>query len=130
MSNDNCIYYDFKSGDIIIKEGDPSYGCYVLLSGKVGIYKNGSKVSETNEKGMVFGEISLILDIPRTATVIALSDTQICYFKTDLDTLITKYPSVVNKIVHNLAEQLENTTNDLSTTIKIIDDNEHDRDVR
>lgn len=123
MNTVQDFYQNYKTGDIIIKEGETSYGCFILVSGKVGVYKELVKVTEIDKQGVIFGEISLILDSLRTATVMALEDTVVYYIKTDLDTLITKYPSVVNKIMYNLAEELERTTNDLFTTMKLLNYN-------
>ena len=120
MDTAQDYYQNYKTGDIIIKEGETSNGCFILVSGKVGVYKDLVKVTEIDRQGVIFGEISLILDSPRTATVMALEDTIVYYIKTDLDTLITKYPSIVNKIMYNLAEELERNTNDLFATMKLI----------
>ena len=39
-------------------------------------------------EGSVFGEVALLLDEPRTATVIAISDCKICYLTKDAFTTL------------------------------------------
>ena len=69
---------DVKAGTTIIRQGDPADFFYVIGNGRV-------EVSQTDERGTrrvlrqmsggeFFGEIGLLSRVPRTATVVALSD--------------------------------------------------------
>jgi CRP-like cAMP-binding protein len=127
---DESLYVDYKSGQVIIKEGETANGCFILLSGKAGVYKDQVMIAEINQPGFVFGEISLILNSLRTATVIALEDSHICHIRTDLDTLINKFPTIVTKIMFNLAEELERTTIDLFTSVKLLDTKNLDEEIQ
>lgn len=68
----------------IIIEGELSWGLYLVLDGEVGIFK-ANKVSGNVfdvaqlGKGTAFGEMSLVDDSPRSASVRALVDTQTFY---------------------------------------------------
>ncbi|MDP4197337.1 MAG: cyclic nucleotide-binding domain-containing protein, partial [Bacteroidota bacterium] len=81
-------FLNFSAGDVIVHEGDKSRGFYILMAGKVGVYKDNVKVTEFNETGTVFGELGLILNKPRTATLFALEETKVLSIKTSLDDLI------------------------------------------
>ena len=100
----------FNIGETIITEGDTSEGLFVLLQGKVGVYKKDLSVAEIKQRGTVFGELGLILGIPRTATIQALEPTFVLFVKLSLEELVLHYPQLTKKILKGLAERLSNTT--------------------
>jgi len=63
----SSAYYD--AGDIIIRENEIGDTAYIIKSGKVRIMKGDQQVA-TLEIGDCFGEIALLCNSPRTATVI------------------------------------------------------------
>jgi len=63
----------FKAGDVIIKQGDDGDCLYVVDTGELDVLYSGEKVA-TIGQGKVFGEISLMYNCPRTATIIANSN--------------------------------------------------------
>jgi CRP-like cAMP-binding protein len=64
---------EVKSGESIIKQGDPGDNFYVVEQGEFDIFKNGSKVNHAG-KGICFGELALIFNAPRQASVTAVTD--------------------------------------------------------
>lgn len=61
----------FAAGEVLIREGTATPPIFVLLSGTVSVYRGDIRVSRTSLEGALFGEMSVLLDIPSTATVIA-----------------------------------------------------------
>jgi CRP-like cAMP-binding protein len=65
-----------ESGHAIFRQGDPGERFYVIVSGKVEVLVDGQP-ARVEGPGDYFGEIALLREVPRTATVIALEDTQL-----------------------------------------------------
>ena len=102
----------------ITTEGEKSNGWYILLEGRIGVFKHNHQVAEFSERGIVFGELSFILNRPRTASLIALEETKAVHFDMPLDELIAEYPDVTKKILVNLAERLARTTEDFVSFVE------------
>lgn len=100
----------FSKGEIIAKEGDFGTQCFVLLDGWVGVFKNAVKVDEFNAAGSVFGEMSMLLQRHRTATLLALADCEILALRGELEDLIKCHPNIAKKILVALADRLRKTT--------------------
>lgn len=100
----------YAANQVIAEEGSPSLGWYVLLSGRVGVFKRGAKIAEFSTRGVVFGELSSILHQPRTAQLVALEPTSAMHFDADLDQLIEHHPKVAKTMLVSLAHRLATTT--------------------
>jgi CRP-like cAMP-binding protein/Zn-dependent protease len=57
-------------GDDLITQGDPGDRFYVIESGRAEIVRDGAVLNSVS-KGMYFGEVALLRDVPRTASVVA-----------------------------------------------------------
>lgn len=100
----------YSIGEIIAGMGDPAEGWYILLSGKVGVYKKDFSVAEISERGTVFGELGGLLNIPRTASLVATEATSVLYVRMSMDEVIRKHPDFAKRILMSLAERLARTT--------------------
>jgi CRP/FNR family transcriptional regulator, cyclic AMP receptor protein len=64
----------FESGETIIPEGARLGKLFVLIEGQIEVIRKDTQVSYVDEPGSIFGEMSVLLDMPHSATVKALSD--------------------------------------------------------
>ena len=83
----------FKEGETLFLEGEPSQDLYILVSGHLEILRGNKRISEIKDACVPFGEISFLLDVERTATVKALSDSTCIRIPKD------KIESVLNSLV-------------------------------
>lgn len=89
---------DVRRGEAMIKEGHTSDGLYVVLSGEVDVLVKGRKVASLRE-GEVFGEMSLLLRSPATATVTAARHTSVLRLpREDFDRIILSHPQVLEHV--------------------------------
>lgn len=65
--------YRFKAHEIIIKQGDAADYFYVLKQGKVRFLVDSKKIREASN-GVSFGELALLHNAPRSASVVALTE--------------------------------------------------------
>lgn len=76
-----CSEETSPAGTVIIREGDPADSFYILRSGQVDVSALGEGAQPKHLRVMVagsyFGEIGLLEQIPRTATVTAIQDCQL-----------------------------------------------------
>jgi hypothetical protein len=69
------IRVEAPAGDVVIREGDESDRFYVIESGSVRVTAADGHLLREEGPGDYFGEIGLLRDVPRTATITAADDT-------------------------------------------------------
>jgi CRP/FNR family cyclic AMP-dependent transcriptional regulator len=67
---------EFKTGDVIFRQGDPADELFVIQSGKVEI-RLGNRILDTLTDRSIFGEMALIDNAPRSATAVAVTDVKL-----------------------------------------------------
>ena len=94
------------AGTKIVEEGKGGVGFYLILSGDAEVVKDGAKVAELKE-GNFFGELSVIDGAPRTADVIAKTDT-VCLVISPwaMKSIITTHPEVALSMLEELVRRL------------------------
>lgn len=74
------VYHRYGQGEVIIREGEPGRRLFILVSGQVEVIKNWGSRKERRLRTLgpfsYFGEMALIDDLVRSASVVALEDTQ------------------------------------------------------
>jgi CRP-like cAMP-binding protein len=63
------------TGDVVVREGDESDRFYIIESGLVRVTAADGHLLREEGPGDYFGEIGLLRDVPRTATITAAADT-------------------------------------------------------
>ena len=66
-----------SAGTLVIREGGKTGHLFVLIDGRLEVFRSDSVVAVLTEPGAVLGEMSVLLDQPHSATVRAASDSVI-----------------------------------------------------
>jgi CRP/FNR family cyclic AMP-dependent transcriptional regulator len=97
---------DLREGRTLVREGQRGREFFVLVDGSVRVSRKGRKLAELGP-GDFFGEIALLTDTPRTATVTATSDLRVLVV-TDRSfrRLVASMPSIALKVLSTLGQRL------------------------
>jgi CRP/FNR family cyclic AMP-dependent transcriptional regulator len=97
---------DVPSGKVLIRQGDAGGDLMVLVSGQVAVERNGERLT-TLGPGDFFGEIALIDEGPRTATVTTESPSSLLVVThRDFHALMEEIPEVAVQILAAMAHRL------------------------
>lgn len=99
----------FKPGDILIRENGQESRLFVLIDGQVEVLRKQTQVSYIDEPGSIFGEMSVLLDMPYSATVKALSEVK-AYVIDDAIAFLSSKPEIAVYLASLLARRLYYTT--------------------
>jgi CRP/FNR family cyclic AMP-dependent transcriptional regulator len=99
----------FRSGAVLIKEGAQDGKLFVLIEGQVEVLRKDTQVSYIDEPGSLFGEMSVLLDMPYSATVKALSGVK-AYVIEDPIAFLGSQPEIALELAALLARRLYYTT--------------------
>lgn len=95
-----------RNSEILFRENQPGDAFYIILNGSVEIFvEKINKHLTTLTKGKFFGELALMLGIPRTATVRALEDTTLFVINNKgFQKLLKGQPELAEEIVQELGK--------------------------
>jgi CRP-like cAMP-binding protein len=103
----------FDPGAVLFAEGRQSRALCVLASGEVEILKGEFQVNTVAEPGAVFGEMSILLNTPHTATVRALTACK-AYMIEDGDDFLRVNKDASYDLLKTVASRLQGVTNYLT----------------
>lgn len=100
---------EFQPGQIIVTQGTPGTAFYLILQGRVEIMRDGSSLGALSA-GDFFGEMSLLDNAPRSATIRALETTTCLMLSSwDFKALLEQHPSIAIKLLEVLSRRLRVT---------------------
>jgi CRP-like cAMP-binding protein len=101
--------HNYPSGTILLAEGDTSGRLYVLADGAVEVLRGDTQVAVIKGAGSIFGEMSVLLGRPHTATVRAASPVSAYVFE-DAESFLKSHPEIAFFLGRLLAERLNAAT--------------------
>ena len=111
----------FEAGQELFHQGDMPDAAYIIIEGSADVMldtQRGRVTVATIGRNELVGEIGIICDVPRTATVLAKS--RLVTLKVNKDLLlrmITDFPAMAIEIMRVLAHRLEHTNAQLREAV-------------
>ena len=107
----------YSQDEILFSQGDAGDSAYIIIGGEADIVVNtpsGPLVIATLKQNEIVGEIAILCDVPRTATVRAKTELTTLRITKDLFfNLVIEFPQIAVEIMRELAHRLEQTTTKL-----------------
>jgi CRP-like cAMP-binding protein len=103
----------YKEGQSLFEQGDVGDAAFIIVDGtaEVIVTRDAPMVVAQVGKNDIVGEIAILVDIPRTATVAATSELTALKVTKDLFfRMVTDFPEMGVEIMRVLAQRLEQTT--------------------
>lgn len=111
----------FDSGKLIFHQGDQADAAYLILDGEAEVIvesNSGPIIVATLGANEIVGEIAILCDVPRTATIRA-KGRLVCLriSKDPFMRMVREFPNMAVAIMRELAHRLEMTNNQLRTAL-------------
>ena len=103
----------YSDGDVLFRQGEAGDAAFVIISGQAEISiatdEGPLVVARLSDHDFV-GEIAILCDVPRTATVTAVTNLEaLCISKDLFFRMIKEFPEIAIEVMRELAHRLENT---------------------
>jgi len=107
----------YSEGDVLFRQGDAGDAAFVIVSGQAEVSidtDNGPLVVARLSDHDFVGEIAILCNVPRTATVTATTSLDALRISKDLFfRLVKEFPEIAIEVMRELAHRLENTNSRL-----------------
>jgi CRP-like cAMP-binding protein len=108
----------FRDGEYVVRQGESSDSAYLILGGRAEVVVefegSASVVAELGESE-VFGEMAMLCETPRTASIRAKGDLRTLLFEREgMLRLLREFPEMAIEMSRSLAHRLERTTTELA----------------
>jgi CRP/FNR family cyclic AMP-dependent transcriptional regulator len=111
----------FEAGHVLFREGDMGDAAYIIMEGDADVTVNspaGPVIVATLGRNAFVGEIAILCDVPRTATITARERLVALRISKELFLrLINEFPQMAVSVVRELAKRLEATNNKLLSAV-------------
>jgi len=105
----SAVEKSVPAGSKLVEKGEKGAGFYLILDGQAEVVSDGEKLAEFGP-GDFFGELAVIDGAPRTADVVALSETQcIVVSQWAMRSIISSHPEIALSMLEELARRLRAT---------------------
>lgn len=112
-----------SAGEILFTEGSPGHEAYVIKEGELEVLKKSADrelLIAVRGPGEVIGEMAMLEEAPRMATVKARTDSILLAIeKEELNELMARSRSALNALVHNVLHRLSDTQDMLQQSEKM-----------
>jgi CRP/FNR family transcriptional regulator len=96
----------YGADEDIVREGSTGTALYIVLSGTARVVRGGETLGEVRA-GDFFGELALIEEHPRSASVIAATETECLLFPAwEFTALLEEHPAIAVPIMRALIQRL------------------------
>lgn len=99
----------YAPGDVVIEQGTRTGAIWVLVSGSVDVRRGDQHISVVDTVGASFGDISILLDQPHGASVIAVTPT-VMRHAVDGAAMFDQHPGFARLVAGSLARRLDALT--------------------
>jgi CRP-like cAMP-binding protein len=106
---------EYERGETIVEEGQVEHWMFILLTGRAEVTKQGETLAALDRTGDIFGELALVSDEARSATVVAACRTVCLVIRSDAVESMTPdaknacYAAIFRLFVDILAKRLRST---------------------
>jgi len=95
-----------SEGHVLVREGDRGLEFFVIVNGRARVTRRGRKVSELGP-GDFFGELALLIDAERNATVTAVTPMEaIVLSRRDFEAALADAPRMTRRLLSGMAKRL------------------------
>lgn len=114
----SSVVRSYPKNTVIINESDHADSLYIIESGKVKVYcsdKNGKEfIMNTLTAGDYFGELALLDDDKRSASVRTMEKSSFCIiYKEDFNKVLEQQPNIAKTLIRNLTRRVRKLTQDV-----------------
>lgn len=99
----------YPAGHVLLPEGGRTGRLYVLIEGEVEILKGDFEINRVADRGAIFGDMSVLLDIDHMATVRTLTPCRL-HVSVDGEGFLRSHPEVAYLLARTLAHRLNGVT--------------------
>lgn len=108
----------FTPGEHLCEQGEEGDSAYIILEGAADVVvatERGKRTVATVGAHDIVGEIAILCDVPRTATLVATTELEaLIVSKENFLKLLKEFPEMALEVMRVLAQRLEKTTRDLA----------------
>ena len=107
-------WFGVSAGTVLFEEGDPAPDAFILTSGQIGVFVGAEPIRKMIAKisaGQLVGEMALVSDAPRSATVVAMHDSDLVRLpRSTVELLLQRNPEATRFMLRLLTARLRSTS--------------------